>query len=122
MVFRNQHSAAREPRCGLRPRSRASVATGYGNCLSPHWQRAKTSTRLATQRRTGILRGRIAKARVLPSEAVAAMLKFLSPEAQAALLKLVDERVAERVTEAIREEGRPRSPWLTIPEAAEYLR
>jgi excisionase family DNA binding protein len=51
-------------------------------------------------------------------------LKFLSPEAEAALLKLIDDRISERVAETFRDkpEQQPRSPWLTIPEAAEYLR
>jgi excisionase family DNA binding protein len=52
------------------------------------------------------------------------MVKFLSLEAEAALLKLIDDRISERVAETFRNkpEGQPHSPWLTIPEAAEYLR
>src|SRR4051812_29772806 len=52
-------------------------------------------------------------------------LTFLSSEAEAALLKLIDDRISERVAESFRDkpgQQQPRSPWLTIPEAAEYLR
>jgi excisionase family DNA binding protein len=51
------------------------------------------------------------------------MLKFLSQDAEAALTKLIDDRVAERVAEALRDGAKGQgSQWLTINEAAAYLR
>ena len=48
------------------------------------------------------------------------MLNLLSPSAQAALVALIDERVAEQLATA--SDSDPRRPWLTVDEAAEYLR
>jgi excisionase family DNA binding protein len=48
------------------------------------------------------------------------LLKLLSPEAQADLVKLIDERVAEHPLVA--SPASPTSPWLTVAEAAEFLR
>lgn len=48
------------------------------------------------------------------------MLDLLSPAAQTALINLIDDRVAEQLRSVAGPE--PRSPWLTIVEAAEYLR
>jgi excisionase family DNA binding protein len=46
--------------------------------------------------------------------------KLLSPEAEAELLALIDERVALRVASLSLQP--PESPWLTVDEAAGYLR
>jgi excisionase family DNA binding protein len=48
------------------------------------------------------------------------MLDLLSPAAQAALIKLIDERVAQRL--ASEPEPERVSPWLTVAEAATHLR
>jgi excisionase family DNA binding protein len=47
------------------------------------------------------------------------VLDLLSPTAKAALVRLIDERVAEHLANS---SSTPTSPWLTIDEAAEYLR
>ena len=49
-----------------------------------------------------------------------ALLTLLSPEAQAQLLSLIDERIAVRVGATSPQETE--SPWLTVSEAAKYLR
>jgi excisionase family DNA binding protein len=51
-------------------------------------------------------------------------LDFLAPAARAALEELIDRRVEEAVERRLREceENGRRSPYLTIPEAAELLR
>jgi excisionase family DNA binding protein len=51
---------------------------------------------------------------------VRTMLALFSPEAQAQLLSLIDERVANRVGATAPQA--PESPWLTVTEAARYLR
>lgn len=48
------------------------------------------------------------------------MLNLLSPSAQAALVALIDERVAEQL--ATITDSYAIRPWLTVDEAAEYLR
>jgi hypothetical protein len=48
------------------------------------------------------------------------LLRLLSPEAEAELLALIDERVALRMTSLSTQ--LPESPWLTVEEAAEHLR
>src|SRR4051794_26191891 len=55
--------------------------------------------------------------RDLPSDP---MLDLLSPHAGAALMKLIDERVQEGLASAV--PPAPSSPWLTVAEAADYLR
>jgi excisionase family DNA binding protein len=52
------------------------------------------------------------------------MLELLSPSAQAAFVKLIDERVAERVEELLGSAAHKTdaSPWFTVTEAADYLR
>ena len=47
-------------------------------------------------------------------------LGFLSAHARAALLQLVAEEVERQLAE--RERARAGSPWLTVEEAAQYLR
>lgn len=49
------------------------------------------------------------------------MLDLLSPGAQAALFKAIDERVAEALSAAPAQPARM-SPWFTVEEAADYLR
>jgi excisionase family DNA binding protein len=48
------------------------------------------------------------------------VLRFLSLD-EVALTKFIDERVAERIAD-IPAEPSHRSPWLTVSEAADYLR
>jgi excisionase family DNA binding protein len=49
------------------------------------------------------------------------LLTLLSPQAHAALVELIDQRVAEKLTET--EGGHSASsPWLTVKDAAEFLR
>jgi excisionase family DNA binding protein len=48
------------------------------------------------------------------------MLDLLSPAAQAALVALIDERVAQQLMSGMVPETE--SPWLTVAEAASYLR
>jgi excisionase family DNA binding protein len=48
------------------------------------------------------------------------MFDLLSPGAHAALIKLIDERVAQH--SAPTTSPQPDSPWLTVAEAATYLR
>jgi excisionase family DNA binding protein len=48
------------------------------------------------------------------------MLDLLSPAAQAALVALIDERVAQHLMSGTVPEAE--SPWLTVAEAASYLR
>jgi excisionase family DNA binding protein len=52
------------------------------------------------------------------------MLELLSTSAQAALVRLIDERVAERVEDILGPAARKTdaSPWFTVTEAADYLR
>ncbi len=49
------------------------------------------------------------------------MLRLLSPEAEAELVKLIDERVATCI-EVASTHTPSASPWLTVSEAAQYLR
>jgi excisionase family DNA binding protein len=49
------------------------------------------------------------------------MLDMLSPQAQAALVRLIDERVAQTL-ETHADPERVLSPWMTVAEAAEYIR
>ena len=49
------------------------------------------------------------------------MLDLLSPTAQAGMIKLIDERVAEALRSAPAQPARL-SPWFTVEEAADYLR
>ncbi len=46
----------------------------------------------------------------------------LRVELPAEFLELVAQRAAQLVLERQRQQPEPRSPWLTLPEAAEYLR
>jgi excisionase family DNA binding protein len=48
------------------------------------------------------------------------LLNFLGPEAHEWLVNLIDERVAQGTQES--HKGDFRSPWLTVKEAAQYLR
>jgi excisionase family DNA binding protein len=48
------------------------------------------------------------------------MLDLLSPSAQAALISLIEERVAQQLASLRGSEAD--SPWLTVAEAASYLR
>jgi excisionase family DNA binding protein len=49
------------------------------------------------------------------------VLKLLSPEAEAALVRLIDERVAHQL-DTVGSNPANGSPWMTVAEAAEYLR
>jgi excisionase family DNA binding protein len=49
------------------------------------------------------------------------MLTLLSPQAQAELKRLVDERIAATLSDSINQE-KGGTPWLTVAEAADYLR
>jgi excisionase family DNA binding protein len=49
------------------------------------------------------------------------VLRFLSPEAEAALVRLIDERVSEQL-QAASGVVQASSPWMTVTEAAEHLR
>jgi len=48
------------------------------------------------------------------------MLGWLSAEAEAALISFIDERLDEKL--ATETQPTPPSPWLTVSEAAEFLR
>jgi excisionase family DNA binding protein len=49
------------------------------------------------------------------------MITLLSPDVAAALVKLIDERIAAQLEASDRQQG-PASPVLTVAEAADYLR
>jgi excisionase family DNA binding protein len=49
------------------------------------------------------------------------MIELLNREARDALERFIDDRVAERLAEAAMSPSYS-SPWMTVPEAAEYLR
>lgn len=49
------------------------------------------------------------------------MLELLSNDARNALVKLIDDRIAQSIERASASAA-PGSPWLTVAEAADYLR
>jgi excisionase family DNA binding protein len=49
------------------------------------------------------------------------VLRLLSPEAEAALVRLIDERLSEQL-QASSSVIQDSSPWMTVTEAAEHLR